>query len=40
MGNDICFDFGNNIYENEESVSIHKKQNEEQHKMATSGKSN
>jgi hypothetical protein len=28
MGNDICFDFGNNIYENEESVSFHKEQNE------------
>ncbi len=40
MGNDICFNFGNNIYENEESVSNHKKQNEKQHKMATSGKNN
>jgi len=28
VGDDIYFDFGNNIYENEESVSFHKKQNE------------
>lgn len=40
MANDIFFDFRDNVYENEKSISFHKKQNEKQPKMATSSKNN
>ena len=38
MDFDICFDFRNYFYENEEYVSYYKEQNEKQYKMASVAK--
>ena len=40
MGNDIFFDFRDNVHENEKSISFYKKQNEKEPKMAASSKNN